>query len=415
MTEPRHSLNELTVEALLPAITEWAATKRWWPKEDSNVHLSHVLQLAGNVVVAILRTDSVQVQVPLVTLPPDAEVPQGALIAKLADGAVVDGSGQLDFWRAALPLTSANESSVLYAQLLAPDAGVVPLQVEQSNTSVLLEGPTPLIAKLFRVLHFGPHPEAELPTVLTQLDAVPALHAEVTYTLGGKPYCAAVIAEFQRGSSDGFDLFKQLAADSQDPTVLASEIGVLVAAVHRQLEESFGTSEVAGAEVKARIGKALAQLGDAVPASVRARAAQLVENVPETLKATRIHGDLHLGQLLHTPGGIWKMVDFEGEPLRSLEERRRTDSPLRDVAGVLRSFDYAQAIGAPSIGDADDAWTEAAQQAFLESYQNEMGVDADALDLYLLDKTLYELAYELAYRPDWADVPLRGLRRLTAS
>ncbi|MDO4887464.1 MAG: phosphotransferase [Actinomycetaceae bacterium] len=148
-----------------------------------------------------------------------------------------------------------------------------------------------------------------------------------------------------------------------------------------------------------------------------------------------IHGDFHLGQVLSVPGRGWVAIDFEGEPLRPLAERTTPDLALRDVAGMLRSFGYA--AGSAKLRGADpaamDAWEAAARSAFLEGYNSPEGFGPAAeghgppegysapspaggalLDALILDKALYELAYEASRRPDWIPIPLLGVARLLA-
>jgi maltose alpha-D-glucosyltransferase/alpha-amylase len=148
----------------------------------------------------------------------------------------------------------------------------------------------------------------------------------------------------------------------------------------------------------------------------------------------RIHGDYHLGQILWAEGDFY-ILDFEGEPARPLVERRRKESPMKDVAGMLRSFSYAAyaALFAHSGGRAEEvarlepwarSWERRTGAAFLQSYLDTAGpagfVPPDPgqrqalLELFLVDKALYELNYELNNRPDWARIPLRGLAELLA-
>ena len=131
----------------------------------------------------------------------------------------------------------------------------------------------------------------------------------------------------------------------------------------------------------------------------------------------RIHGDYHLGQVLESPGRGWYALDFEGEPLRPLEERTREDLALRDVAGMLRSFDYA--AGAAQLAGGDEArvqaWATAAKKAFLDGYGELGDEETILLEALVLDKALYEVVYEATERPDWLAIPLAGISRLASA
>ena len=133
----------------------------------------------------------------------------------------------------------------------------------------------------------------------------------------------------------------------------------------------------------------------------------------------RIHGDLHLGQVLAVPDRSWVIVDFEGEPLRAMNERSGLDSPLRDVAGMLRSFDYIAGSLAISGSNRDARdWADAARAAFNAGYGAASGRDLRSngalVDAFELDKALYETVYEARNRPDWLPIPVGAIERLTA-
>jgi maltokinase len=130
----------------------------------------------------------------------------------------------------------------------------------------------------------------------------------------------------------------------------------------------------------------------------------------ETLDTQRVHGDFHLGQTLHTPSG-WKIIDFEGEPAKTITERRLPDSVWRDVAGMLRSFDYA-AASVP--GPDSQAWAAQCRAAFLRGYvDGELDEpEQSVLRAYEADKAIYEVVYEMRNRPDWIGIPLRAVAEL---
>ncbi|NLF05779.1 MAG: hypothetical protein GX593_12370, partial [Actinomycetales bacterium] len=134
----------------------------------------------------------------------------------------------------------------------------------------------------------------------------------------------------------------------------------------------------------------------------------------ELPRLQRVHGDLHLGQLLRSPE-TWFVLDFEGEPMMSLADRALPGLALRDVAGILRSFDYVAARAG-----ADESWTLAARAAFLGAYRRQVPSAATreaalVLRAFEVDKALYEVVYETQNRPRWAEIPLRALHRLVGS
>jgi len=174
----------------------------------------------------------------------------------------------------------------------------------------------------------------------------------------------------------------------------------------------------------------------AIMASMRERAALAVAEVPALAaeseavervfrlaeeapwpESQRIHGDYHLGQVLAVPGRGWVLLDFEGEPMRPMLERSEPDVTLRDVAGMLRSFDYVAGTYAQSPhAAAVSEWAHVARDAFLDGYIARSGSDLRAqralLDAFELDKALYEVGYEARNRPDWVSIPANAIRYL---
>jgi maltokinase len=176
------------------------------------------------------------------------------------------------------------------------------------------------------------------------------------------------------------------------------------------------------ASAERQLSEALAAVGgDAHDRLVRlapaitARFADTFGSASERARVSRIHGDYHLGQLLARPDGGFSVIDFEGEPARPLAERRRAGSPLRDVAGLLRSLDYAARTArrkAPSFEA--DRWLELARVAFVNAYGKAHPSEARLIDAFELEKACYEVRYEAGNRPDWLWLPLSALERLVA-
>jgi maltokinase len=204
----------------------------------------------------------------------------------------------------------------------------------------------------------------------------------------------------------------------------AYRIGEAVGAVHATLAATLSTTEarppvarmVERLEVAARQLPAIANRIDDI------RALFAAADAPTPLQ--RVHGDLHLGQVLRT-SDRWLLIDFEGEPGQPIVERRELDSPLRDVAGMLRSFDYASHQPRIEAHDVDDLahrseeWARRNSDAFCDGYAAASGSDprehAALLRAYEVDKLVYEIAYESRYRPAWAWIPMYAFDRVFAS
>jgi trehalose synthase-fused probable maltokinase len=190
----------------------------------------------------------------------------------------------------------------------------------------------------------------------------------------------------------------------------AESLGLLTATVDEEIERVFMSLAEDQPELEPIRGR-----GEEVRERLR-----LLTNLGGTGRVIRVHGDFHLGQTLWT-GEDWVILDFEGEPARSLPERRRKRSPLRDVAGMLRSFAYAASAVEVQRGlEAPAEWEERAREDFLEGYRNTIdlslvpsGAAMDKLlQVFELEKAVYELRYELNNRPDWVRIPVAGIARL---
>mgnify|MGYP001028451220 FL=1 len=306
---------------------------------------------------------------------------------------------------------------------------------EQSNTSIIVETgepgeSAPVIIKVFRVLQSGDNPDVAVQSALAEAGStrVPRPVGWVTgdwpHPDGGTAHGHLAFAqEFLPGVQDAWRTALVAAREDRDFTDRARELGVATAEVHATLRGSFGTEELTPERRATILDRLRARHTDAVtevPAlseydeqvtSVFAAAAEA-----DWPPLQRIHGDYHLGQVLDVPDRGWVLVDFEGEPLRPLEERTLPDLALRDVAGMLRSFDYAAGSLAQDT-DLDRAgWARAARAAFLEGYAAQSGEDPAAASAVLtaleLDKALYEVVYEARHRPAWVGIPVAAVRSL---
>ncbi len=360
---------------------------------------------------------------------------------------------------------------------LPEDADIRRMTVEQSNSSLTIADT--VVVKVIRHLTAGIHPELEVGRVLTARGYrnAPMMLGDMTrIAADGTPHTLIVLQRFIHSQGDAWrwtlDTLARAAqqsddtgtdapamADMADPILdllhFADKLGTRLAELHAVLAQSsddpaFAPERASEADcahlaqqVKAQLDKAFAvlQQTDSDNGEIREMAARLqlqkggLEALIDRLAAsavgalrTRIHGDLHLGQVLVASGDVY-LVDFEGEPARTLEERREKNSPWRDVAGLIRSYDYAAYFSANS-GPSDlseqaiahrqrllERYVPESREAFLRAYRA-LAPDSTAadalLDLFTLEKATYEICYEAANRPAWLVVPLRGLNALAA-
>jgi len=310
------------------------------------------------------------------------------------------------------------------------------LTSEQTNSSIVYD--ERLILKLYRRLADGPNPDAEVTRALAAVgfDHVAPPIAEWR----GDNTHYAVVNEFLVGATEGQQLaitsLRDLYDRRCDPAEAggdfapeANRLGGITARMHVALGEAFGTAPGDAAAWAADMERQLQRVGDAVPAARVREVYERFERTADAGAAIRIHGDYHLGQVVRTDTG-WYVLDFEGEPARPVDERRRPSSPLRDVAGMLRSLDYATQIALAEFGiEADDElmdlgreWEERNSAAFVAGYTAVDGVDrllpgdeqnrALLLDVFQLDKAVYEVAYEQGHRPDWVGIPIDAVNRI---
>ncbi|MCG5214370.1 maltokinase N-terminal cap-like domain-containing protein [Streptosporangium soli] len=307
---------------------------------------------------------------------------------------------------------------------------------EQSNTS-LVYGDT-YICKLFRRLTPGVNPELEIVTALARRGSshIALPYGWIEIDLDGQNTTLAIMQEFLPAASDGWalalasvrDLYASLPEVSADQAGgdFAAEsfrLGTATASVHQELAAAFPTSVVEPPEVKRmtesfrrRLDRAIAEVPElAGCAGVAHDAYDQLADIAGSMPVQRVHGDYHLGQVMRTPTD-WIVLDFEGEPGQPLAERRALSSPLRDVAGMLRSFDYAarhMLAGHPdaaSLAHRAEEWSARNRAAFLAGYSEGGGSlhgdDAALLHALELSKAVYEVVYESRNRPTWVPIPL---------
>jgi maltokinase len=326
--------------------------------------------------------------------------------------------------------------------LRPPPAEALLVSAEQSNSSVVFGDE--LILKLYRRLEAGINPELELLRFLTiqGFENIAALRGWYSYS--GRPLDATlgILQQFVRGGSDGWEFaLDTLAADPDALLATLPRLGEVTGAMHSTLasdatDPSFAPEEssveslgLLVASVDEEIQRVFLDLPEDVDAlapiagrgeEVRDQLRQL-SHVGSVGRVIRHHGDYHLGQVLWT-GDDWIVIDFEGEPARSLSERRQKRSPLRDIAGMLRSFAYV-ASALPRLRDVDPPsdFEQQARDDFLAGYLSTVDASllpsgdeaiARMLSVFELEKAVYELRYELDNRPDWIGIPVSGIDRL---
>jgi maltokinase len=363
------------------------------------------------------------------------------------------------------PATSTSNSVAGHRQPGAASVEVTGSHVlrgEQSNTSIICdvtEG-TPIIIKVFRALHHGENPDVTLQSAIAaagstlvprSIGSITGSWSDTGRTDGQAVGHLAFAQEFLPGVEDAWRVALQSAEANEDFTDRAHKLGVATAEVHAVLASEMPTRVASETDIEGTLASMLGRLSAAeeeIPALAQYRGA--IEHIFEAARRApwpafqRIHGDYHLGQVLWVQDRGWVLLDFEGEPMRPMWERSELDLTLRDVAGMLRSFDYvagsvnqsaATAAETPETAaldnvdaktlDAETAhsdtgaavkWAAAARLAFMDGYIERSGFDLHAhralLDAFEIDKALYEAVYETRNRPDWIAIPVSAIERL---
>ena len=414
-------------------------------------------------------------------------VRRAAEVGYLTDAFALDAftRNMIDAWRAERVMAfpggrlEFRKTPMLDEMVLADEFDIHRLSAEQSNSSLIAD--EQIVIKIIRKVLAGRHPEAEMTGYLTArgfANIAPLMGEVIRYDEQDIPHTIMIAQGFVRNQGDAWswtlDYAKRVSADiaaSDDPGVvedalngylsLAHAIGQRLAEMHTILAQDTDLPEFRPEEADLAVTDAWAdgvveQIHAAVEALGRVndfpdneaaeQARLFIDHAKQLCLAarerahlaagkalqTRVHGDFHLGQVLVTPGDA-TLIDFEGEPAKSMEQRRAKSSPMRDVAGMLRSFDYAAATtsasrvpGSEQAAERQNQLVEkfrrAAGLAFLHSYRKVLheaprpwvsrDVETALLDLFILEKAAYEIRYEAANRPGWIGIPLTGVARV---
>ncbi|MDT8915296.1 maltokinase N-terminal cap-like domain-containing protein [Amycolatopsis sp. PS_44_ISF1] len=454
-TDPGRLVGELVAE-----LPQWLPTQRWFAGKDRPVTAVRPLEVTH-----LLDGDPLLLHVIVEVVQGDRREPYQLLVGQRSHPPEIASSSWIgtDFYEAsgdadltALLLDKIVAEEVTGALSFAHEPGVRlsgglrarPITSEQSNTSLVYGGQ--YILKLFRKLSPGTNKDLLLHRALQAAgcEHIARVVGSITGELAGEPATIGMMQVFLSDAVDGWAMattsVRDLMADPEmhpdevggDFAGEAERLGLAVAKVHADLASALSTEPVDEGELD-RTAQAMADRLEQVAAVVPELAAHRPE-LRAAFEAVRerpagsppismqyVHGDLHLGQVLRTVGG-WLLLDFEGEPAAPVEERHALRSPLRDVAGMLRSFDYAaqQLL----IGQPEDPvltaraleWARRNRAAFCEGYARGAAASIGdprehgaLLRAFELDKAVYEVAYEHANRPDWLAVPLAAIARIT--
>jgi trehalose synthase-fused probable maltokinase len=464
MTENVQSAARAEIERLdLEKIAAWLEAQRWYASKsrhvtgiqlDESVAIADPPPLIVNLVQARFASGSHELyQLPFVLLPA-GQVGDRTVVDATPDWAAVDAVADPELVRELLRQMEAEQSlegeagtfrfhRVEISGQLPLEAPVRPMGVEQSNSSIVFGEDT--VLKVFRRLEPGINPELEVLQFLTRRGFENIAPLQGWYVYEGKNVVTTlgVAQQFFADAVGGWEMaLDQIGTDPAAFLVELGRLGAVTARLHNCLaadpgdpafspeEPSAESMSLLTATIDEDIERVFTRLpDDERVAPIAGRGQDVRERIAMRAqigsggRAIRTHGDYHLGQTLHRPGaGDWIIIDFEGEPARPLFERRQKRSPLRDVAGMLRSLAYATSASQIMRGiPAPGKFEEQARMTFLEHYFSTIDAallpagDAaiwNALAIFELEKAIYELQYELDNRPDWLPIPVAGIARL---
>jgi maltokinase len=461
MTDAKASEEITDLPGLTDLLIEWLPRQRWFAgkgRELQSVLIHDAIELTAivrHVIISVAyATGSPDFyQVPVTQLP---ELDQDRSYARIAPRPHEEGGdpGSPPFYYDALhePDGTAAIYDVIRHSRSAgslkgtaatelEDLSGLPVGADQSNTS-LVYGDA-YILKAFRRISPGINPDLEITRVLAEAGSthVAPPVGWIEGELHGEPTTLAVCSQFLKTGTEGWklaltsvrDLFAEgdLHADEVggDFAAESERLGAATAEVHAQLAERLPSRPATRDELRDSAARMLEQLTvalETVPEltafapALRDVFAALPE-ASEPVIAQRIHGDYHLGQVLRVDSG-WVLLDFEGEPARPLVERVQPASPLRDIAGMLRSFDYASRfllqdrLDVGNLAYRAAEWAQRNRSAFCDGYAAAAGADPrdspQLLRTFELDKAVYEVLYEARHRPSWVTIPLSAIERL---
>jgi maltokinase len=427
--------------AVAAAVARWLPEQRWYADKGLplvRVQVREVLPFHPAGALVLWQADFQDGPPSLYHVPHGvcASDTTGTAIARHRGWAVTDALADPVLVRAILARTAVGESDgplrfSREAADLAPTPSTVVVRllgVEQSNTSVVVNDQ--YLLKVFRRPVPGVNIDVSVQRLLASARSAdtPRLLGTVVAAVDDAPVTLAVLQEYLPDAADGW----AFAADNPAFARHAYEMGLTVGRLHRTLASHDSTARL-GPEQAQRIGRSMlgrlspvAQaLGPLLPQIRRCYGEALTAATGSQIALQRVHGDLHLGQMIRSRGR-WLVVDFEGEPAATAAERIALHPAVKDVAGMLRSFDYRgfACLGVEQSADQGlrrdvERWVDRCRAAFCAGYAAASGTDLHAqrllLRAYEIDKAVYEVAYELRNRPSWSWIPQRAVERLTAN
>jgi trehalose synthase-fused probable maltokinase len=444
------------------ALQEWVVAQRWFGAKGRTVSGLEVLQgvpLRADEPLLVLALIAARFpsgthdlyQLPIGMRHADEGWERG-VITEVGNWTLYDGLTDPELARELLrrmreeSVARAGGSTLTFRWMEGPDlngAEVRPMGVEQSNSSMVFGDE--LVLKSFRRLEPGVNPELELLRFLAGhgFENIAPLAGWYEYEGRLVDSTLGILQQYLKGARDGWSLaVDEDGADPDDLIVRLNELGSVTGRMHSVLgsdgsdpafapeeptDESLAIITATVDEEIERIFKNLPEDDDSLVATIAGRSQDVRERLGQLSRigaggrVIRTHGDYHLGQVMLTGRG-WVVLDFEGEPARTLPERRQKRSPLRDVAGMLRSFSYVAAAG-QILGTRvmPEDWEGRARAAFLEGYFRDVdpallppGQESTQklLSVFELEKAVYELNYEINNRPDWVGIPVASIRHL---